>query len=763
MGLAGMAVSHEGRRIEIRGAVQGVGFRPFLHRLAGETSITGSVRNLPGGVCVEAEGEPDRLDEFLARLSAEAPPGARVDGLAIAHRTPAGAQAFRILASTGAGHRGPVPLDVAPCGACVEELFDPASRRFGYAFLSCASCGPRYSILESLPYDRERTTMRLFPMCPACTSEYEDPTDRRFHAQTNACAECGPRLHLWDHRGGSLAGGDRALQGAVDALREGATVAVKGLGGFQLLVRADGPRAVGRLRARKGRPDKPLALQVRDLSVARSLCTLSPKEERALASREAPIVLARRRRDQGLPIADAVAPGCSDLGLLLPATPLHHLLARRLGVPLVATSGNRSGEPILTVDEEARVGLAGVADVYLVHDRPIAHAVDDSIVRESAGRIRVLRAGRGYAPLSIRAPGVAPGVVARGSFLKNTTCVGDADQLWVSPHVGDLGSRASTERAAQGTSWLATLGGGCVRTVATDLHPEAARGEASATSVEVQHHYAHVLACLAEQGEERPVLGIVWDGTGYGLDGTIWGGEFLRADPAGFERLGHLRRFALPGGERAVREGRRAALGILYELRGRAGLHDVGHAPVRSFSPSERRLLGQALDAQLRCPTTSSMGRLFDAVASLCGLRQISTFEGQAAMALEGLAGGVTDPVPYPFPLCTRGLSFEADWGPLVRAVCEDVRRGVDVPRIAAGFHASLVAVAVAAAEQVAIPRVVLSGGCFQNRLLLDALVPELRAAGFDVLVPERVPPNDGGIALGQAFHAARAVRAEEE
>lgn len=747
-------------RADVRGTVQGVGFRPFAFRLAAELGLTGWVTNTPGGAVVEAEGPRAIIDEFLRRLRRDHPPACRIDALELAPVPPVGDTSFDIRPSATAGPVAvSVPPDLATCADCRREVFDSADRRFRYPFSSCTACGPRFSIVEAVPYDRARTTMRRFPLCPRCRAEYENPADRRFHAEPIACPDCGPRLELWRPDGAALAAGDDALGLAVEAVRAGRVVAVKGLGGFQLVCDARFAGAVAGLRRRKGREEKPFAVMVPDLSAAEACAEVSPAEARLLASPEAPIVLLRARRATGL--AAGVAPGNPLLGVMLPYTPLHHLLLADLGFPVVATSGNRTDEPICTDEREALARLAGLADVFLVHDRPIARPVDDSVVRVVLGRELVLRRARGYAPLIVPANEPLPPLLAVGAHLKNTVAVAVAAPAGVglSQHVGDLGSAEAHAAFRAAAVDLPALHGVHPVAVACDLHPDYASTRYAAETglrvMPVQHHHAHVLACLADNGAAGPCLGVAWDGTGLGTDGTAWGGEFLRVAGAGFERVAHLRPFPLPGGDRAAREPRRAALGVLYELFGADAFDRTDLPPLRAFTDAERAVLRTALARGVNAPLTSAAGRLFDAVAALVGLRQVATFEAQAAAELEW-AADETDG-EYPFDFAGRVL----DWGPAVRAVIGDVCRDECVGRIATRVHNTFAAMIVAVAARAGEPRVALTGGCFQNARLLTLAVGRLQAAGFEPLWHRRVPPNDGGIALGQVIAAARVLREE--
>lgn len=758
-------------RIRILGAVQGVGFRPFVYRLATGMGLNGWVRNSSRGVFVEAEGGEDKLGDFLHRLEAEKPPRAFIQSLESAFLDAAGFTRFEILPSDPSeGKLAFILPDIACCPDCLREILDPADRRYRYPFTNCTHCGPRFSIIRSLPYDRHRTTMGAFAMCPACRAEYDNPGDRRFHAQPNACPACGPHLELWDASGRVLAENEAALQAAVASLRDGKIVAVKGLGGFHLMADAGQEHVVTRLRQRKHREEKPLALMAPSLEVIREMCIGTPLEERALQSPESPIVLLRRRADGGgVPIAPAVAPRNPNLGVMLPYTPLHHLLMRDLGVPVVATSGNRSDEPICTDEREGLARLAGIADLFLVHNRPIARHVDDSIVRVVCGRELVLRRARGFAPLPIHQETPLPPLLAVGAHLKNTVAISVGNEVFLSQHIGDLETVQAADAFARAAEDLQRLYDLQPQAIACDLHPDYRSThfaqQTRAPLVRVQHHYAHVLACMAENEQAGPVLGVSWDGTGYGPDGTVWGGEFLVATRQSFSRAAHLRGFPLPGGEKAIQEPRRTALGLLYALLGRDVFLRDDLPLLRAFTARERASLQTMLDRNINSPQTSSVGRLFDAVAALVGLQQVSRFEGQAAMELEFALTGVETLEAYSLPVAPRAGESSSparpsqplmvDWGPLALEVLEDVRRHTPAGMIAARFHNALAASILEVARAVGMERVALTGGCFQNRYLTERAVHLLRGGGFTPYWHQRIPPNDGGIALGQIIAAA--------
>lgn len=747
----------------LEGTVQGVGFRPFVYRVAKALGVRGWVRNDAQGVTICATASPDVLRRFEETLQSEAPSAATIVSFRRIPTTPLefspDAIAFRILESDATESIGAfISPDLAVCTDCLRELHDPTNRRYRYPFINCTNCGPRFTIVEALPYDRPNTTMRRFVMCDACRAEYENPLDRRFHAQPNACPACGPHLELWDPHGTLLADREDALAQAVDAVRKGLVLAVKGLGGFHLVVDARNEEAVRLLRRRKRREEKPLALMAPSLSAVEIMGFLSERERCLLTSPTAPILLLRRRPEAN--VAPSVAPGNPYLGVMLPYTPLHHLLMESLGFPVVATSGNLSEEPICIDEHEAIRRLGGdepIADLFLVHNRPIARHADDSVVRVVLGEEMVLRAARGYAPYSMAVETPFPTILAVGPHLKNTVAISSGKRVFVSQHVGNLETAeafAVFRRVVDDFRELYALE---PLLVVRDLHPDylsSQFAENSGLSTQgVQHHAAHVFACMAERRVEPPLLGVSWDGTGFGPDGTVWGGEFLRINSEGsWERAAHLRTFPLPGGETAVKEPRRSALGVLAEVFGDAAYTMRTLPTLRAFREEELSVLRQALARRLNTPLTSSVGRLFDAIASLVGLRQRAAYEGQAAMELEWRLAGVDERSVYPLPLVDSVL----DWEPLIRALLEDFRRGVSVGVLSARFHNALVEGILAVAERVGEPRVVLTGGCFQNVTLLEGAVRRLRERGFDVEWPRRVPPNDGGIALGQIFGAVR-------
>jgi hydrogenase maturation protein HypF len=761
-------------RLIARGAVQGVGFRPFVYRLADSLELKGYVLNSGEGAVIEIEGVPARLQEFRSRLEREKPPRASIQGLEVSHLDPRGFADFEIRPSLSGPLTSVVLPDIGTCADCLVEILNPRDRRFRYPFTNCTNCGPRFSIIEALPYDRGNTTMRAFDMCRDCRREFDDPSDRRFHAQPNACPQCGPEVELWDGCGKISAHRDEALQQAARLLREGAVLASKGIGGFLLMVRADEEEGVRRLRHRKNREEKPFALMYPSLQKVARDCHVSALEGALLVSPESPIVLLSRRQDerQAATVAPSVAPGNPYLGVMLPYSPLHHLLMAQLGLPVVATSGNFSEEPICIDEREAVNRLGGIADWFLVHNRPIARHVDDSVVRIVADRELVLRRARGYAPFPVLVDQPLAPMLACGAHQKSTVAVSVDRQVFMSQHIGDLETAQAVDAFRKVAADLQQLYAIKPKLVACDLHPDYASTrfavqftqEAGLDLLPVQHHYAHILSCMAENELTGSCLGVSWDGTGYGLDHTIWGGEFLRMDDCGFRRLARLRLFPLPGGERAVKEPRRSALGLLFQLFGER-LFEMTHIPLLgAFSRQEKAVLKSMLTRGVNAPLTSSAGRLFDAIAALAGARYTVRFEGQAAMELEFAAETVPDETVYPFSLEAE-TEAEAgqvvNWERLIRAVLEDSEKGVSMPVIARRFHNTLAAAILEVARHAGEKRVVLSGGCFQNRLLTEITLRLLKEAGFLPYWHQRVPPNDGGIALGQLMAASRVSERE--
>ncbi|MEV8530515.1 carbamoyltransferase HypF [Streptomyces sp. NPDC051211] len=774
------------RRVTVRGVVQGVGFRPYVYTRATGLGLAGHVTNTPEGVVAEVEGAPAAVSEFCDRLAADAPPLAVVDAVDHCEVPVAGGAGFTIVASrTGGPARTLVSPDVATCADCLAELADPADRRHRHPFITCTHCGPRFTIVTGLPYDRAHTTMSRFPMCPDCSREYADPADRRFHAQPVACPACGPRLRLLAGRPARASSDADPVAGARRLLAAGAILAVKGLGGYHLACDAAQPGAVAELRRRKARGDKPFALMARNLSDVEHLVHIGPEERSLLTGGVRPIVLLRRRA--AADPADRIAPRCPDLGVMLPYTPVHHLLLGLPGDPpgprlLVMTSGNLAGEPIVTDDDEALERLAHLADAWLVHDRPIHVPCDDSVVRVCDGEPLTVRRSRGYAPLPVPLPLPVPAILAVGGDLKNTFCLGEGRRAWLSAHIGDMDDLATQYAFERAERQLESITGVTPALLAADRHPGyrsgrwARRNAGERPLVRVQHHHAHIASAMAEHGLDggRRVIGVAFDGTGYGEDGAVWGGELLLADYAGFTRFAHLAYVPLPGGDAAVQRPYRTALAHLRA----AGLGWTPDLPcTAACPPDELGVLATLLDRNLNCVPTSSMGRLFDAVSSLAGICHRAGYEAQAAIELESAALGApaapgpgSGPHPGPgpgyafalrVPPAAVGGPVTADPAPVLAAVVADVRAGVDPALIAARFHTSVAELVAAlcgiARERHGLDTVALTGGVFANTLLSAACARLLRERGFTVLRHRRVPPNDGGLALGQLMVAAAA------
>ncbi len=769
------------RRIEIQGAVQGVGFRPFVYRTAQIAGVHGYVLNCPTGVVIEAEGNPPAIDRFLSALRDELPPLARIDQINIAPATPNGEQGFAIRESLAAeGRFAFVPPDAAPCPDCLRELTTRGDRRYHYPFINCTNCGPRYTIIRDVPYDRAKSTMAPFRMCAACQAEYEDPANRRFHAEPNACPDCGPSLALLSAE--ELASGGvpefnlraDALEETRRLLRAGAIVAIKGLGGFHLACAAADDRAVSLLRERKRRSGKAFAIMVKDLATARRLCEVTEADRALLESPRRPIVLMRRRAEAS--ISPNVAPGNDSLGVLLPYTPLHHLLFEGSPGPegfpgcdaLVMTSGNLSEEPIVSRNEDAWPQLKGLADYFLFHNREIQTRVDDSVVRTFEDREYPVRRSRGFAPdpIDLRMP--VREILACGGELKNTLCLTKDHYAILSPHIGDLENLETMEFFREALTHLKRFFGISPEVVAYDLHPnylstrfalEESELPADLPRIGVQHHHAHIASCMADNGlvlskGAGRVIGVALDGTGYGTDGKIWGGEFLACDFAGFDRRGHLRYIPLAGGDAAIRQPWRSALAYLRDAFG----PEASGLPLpltREVRPRERRFVEKMIERKIQTVETSSCGRLFDAVASILGVRHQTTYEGQAAIELEAAASSASGTYPYAL---TGDTPFQADLRPCIEAIAREHQSGASVADISARFHRTMACVVCDAClrirESDGLNRVCLSGGTFQNLRLLRHTLDQLRAQRFEVFVHRRVPTNDGGLSLGQALVA---------
>lgn len=751
--------------VTVHGIVQGVGFRPFVYRLAHRFGLTGSVINNGDGVLITIQGPSDQLDLFVRALAHEAPPVARILRLeveAAGPDTPA-AKDFRILASERAGRPSTqIAPDLALCPDCAGEILDPDNRRYLYPFTNCTNCGPRFSIVEHVPYDRPNTSMRLFEMCGRCAREYHDPLDRRFHAQPNACPDCGPALSWHDQDGRPLEGD--CLTRASHALAQGRVVAIKGLGGFHLAVDGTSDAAVALLRVRKRRPAKPLAIMVADLEIARRFARISPEEEALLISPEHPIVLLPRRKVSAL--AENLAPGLGMIGIMLPYTPLHLLLLTRSSTPeaLVMTSGNASDEPICLTNDEALNRLRGLADFFLLHNREIVTRVDDSVVRIMDGRVRLLRRARGYSPVPLVLHQPVVDLLACGAEMKSSFCIVRNNEAYISQHIGEISRAETYDFYQESIAHLGEVLETVPARVICDRHPDYQSSRYARTlnlpCLAIQHHHAHIGAVMAEHDLAGPVLGIVLDGAGYSDDGTVFGGEIFQADRSGYQRLGRLGHLLLPGGDRAALEPWRMGLSLIHAGLGLDGLAENRLPPgLAAIDQNRRNLIAQLLDKGINTPATSSCGRLFDAVASLLGLCQLNAYEGQAAMLLEHRAA--TAPpgeasIRYPVTFGSREGVRVIQSAPLAALILGDLRNGVAVGDIALRFHRwlcdALVALVCDLASDRGLKMVALAGGCMQNKLLYESLAADLRGQGLGVYGGEMVPMNDGGISLGQAF-----------
>jgi hydrogenase maturation protein HypF len=746
------------KTIEITGIVQGIGYRPFVYHLALAHSIRGWVLNNEKGVFIDAEGEDGSLERFIEGLTKLAPPLARIESLKALSLQPQGYPAFEIRESRGAGEGFTlISPDVATCEACQAELFSPLNFRHRYPFINCTLCGPRFSIIKDIPYDRHKTTMAPFTLCPVCRKEYENPLDRRFHAQPNACPACGPSLRLVDQKGETHPGD--ALDRTLELLLQGSIVAVKGIGGFHLVCDAKNHGAVSTLRSRKFREDKPFAVMCRDMEEVRAHCEVHEEEERLLCGPERPIVILNR--NEGSAIAPAVAPFQKTRGVMLPYSPLHHLLLHGPLKSLVMTSGNVSDEPIAYRNEEARDRLSGIADFFLLHDRDIHMRCDDSVVRVFQNRPYVMRRSRGYVPFPIKLPFDLEMILACGAELKNTFALSRGPYVFVSHHIGDLENMATLLSFEQGIEHFKALFSIEPKAVAYDLHPEYLSTKYALSllgipKVGVQHHHAHVVSAMAENGLDGEVIGVALDGTGFGSDGTIWGGEFLRADLRDFKRVAHLRQVPMPGGSMAVKEPWRMAFAYLCEAFGDKAMELDW---IKRRDPRKCEILRKMIKQKVNSPLTSSMGRLFDAVSSLLGIRDRVNYEGQAAVELE-MAADSNVKEEYPFEIQATEWPMIVDPMEMMKGILQDSVLGLTPSFISAKFHGTMARLVVETCRRIrsesGLERVVLSGGVFQNILLLDWALRGLREAGFDVYTHHLVPTNDGGISLGQAVIAHR-------
>ncbi len=754
--------------VSVKGVVQGVGFRPFIYQLAYKHCLAGWVTNTSGEVRIEVEGDPLALDDFLRDLERNAPPQSHIIEVMSTRLSAAGYSGFEIRDSQAeAGKYQLISPDLATCADCRAETFDTTDRRYRYPFTNCTNCGPRFTIIEDIPYDRPLTTMKVFPMCPSCRAEYKNPLDRRFHAQPNACPVCGPRLQLVDAAGKEVVAAD-VVATAAGLLKDGKIVAVRGLGGFLLACDATNQGTVEELRRRKRRPAKPFAVMLSDVDAIRKRCSASDDEKALLTSASAPIVLLKLKENSD--IAASVAPGLKYLGVMLPYTPLHHLLMADVGRPLVMTSGNLSEEPIARDNTEALTRLDTIADYFILHNRDIFSRYDDSVVMHEGGARRMLRRARGFAPYPIRFAQPVPQVLGVGAQEKNTFCLTRDDNAFVSQHIGDMENLETIEHFENTLGLYKTMFRIEPQVIACDLHPDYfttkwAETEASRHGlplVKVQHHHAHIASCLAENDVSGKVIGVAFDGTGYGADGKIWGGEFLVADSNSFDRAAHLEYLPLPGGEAAVKKPYRTAIGYLYRLFGHEGLTMAARCPEHG-DRSEADLIARQIDRNLNVPETSSAGRLFDAVAALLGIRRWIQYDAQAAIELEMAAEGISTEASYPFDIDVEGGHRVIRVKKLFEGLIGDLDASVAVPEMAARFHNTIVDIIDKVCEIIrgdtGLDAVALSGGCFMNRRLLRQSIERLSRSGFKVYAHRDVPTNDGGISLGQVAVASHYVK----
>lgn len=748
-------------QITLTGLLQGIGFRPYVHRLAATYKLAGWVANDRDRVLIEIEGETQQLADFLSDLQNHVPACGHISELQQQTIPVIYQQGFYFKPSLNADDQAAVFAcpDIVVCDDCLTELFDANNRRYQHPFISCCHCGPRYSVMFGLPYDREQTSLRDFPLCVQCAAEYQNPNDRRFFAQTIACPDCGPQLSFCDATGKVITEKQSALNATINALQQGKIIALKAIGGFQLLVDANNSKAVARLRTLKHRASKPFAVMVGSIAQAEQLCDISPIEQQLLRSSASPIVLAKANPSL---LLDNAAPKQALLGIMLPSSPVHHLLMAGLQIPVIATSGNRHGEPICIDNAQAFQQLNGIADFFLVHDRAILRPLDDSIVRVIVDTPTVLRRARGYVPTPISLKQPINTTLAVGGQLKNTVAIAHGHYVMLSQHLGDLEQRETTEQHSNTIADLSQFYALKAERVISDNHPDYVSSQyAQGVGLPlqtVQHHYAHILSCMAEHQLEAPVLGVAWDGTGLGTDKQLWGGEFLQINPYGWQRIAYCRPFPLVGGFIAIKEPRRAALGLLYACLGDKLFNGDYNHLLTAFSASELSLLRGMLNKQLNCPMTSSIGRLFDAFASLLGLCQISEFEGQAAMALEACA--MNSSAPHAVTASPHGVERDGclilDWQPLLESVLADLSLGCHED-IAAKIHHHLAAWIFAVAERNNAERIVLSGGCFQNAYLVESIVKAQQAKHYTLFRHANIPPNDGGLALGQIYASSLA------
>lgn len=752
--------------VEVHGIVQGVGFRPFVYQLAARLGLKGTVANTSAGVMIHVEGPPDPVESFCTDLQTKCPPLARISDIRFRPEALMNAQAFTIIPSENQSDSATfVAPDVAVCADCLREMQSPLDRRFGYPFINCTHCGPRYTIIEDIPYDRPKTAMKNFPMCAACRAEYQDPANRRFHAQPNACPDCGPRVWLCDNERRPMVTNDPVVS-ARGLIEKGHLLAVKGLGGFHLVADAANDHAVQTLRKRKNRPDKPFALMSPDIHAVRAYAHVTSAEASLLTSMARPIVLLEKRSPH--PLSEAVAPRNCYFGVMLPYVPLHHLLLDAGFIALIMTSGNRSGEPLVIENAAAFEQLSDIADYFLLHDRPIFQRNDDTIVQRAAGATRFIRRARGYVPTPVSLAYRVPPTLACGGELKNTLCLARDNHAIVSQHIGDMGTVRSFDFFRETVAHLKKISRITPRVIAYDLHPDYMSTQyaldfSDVRPVSVQHHHAHVVSCMAEHHLDGTVIGLALDGTGYGTDGAVWGGEVLVTSRAGFTRVAHLAYVPMPGGEAAIHAPWRMAIGYLYHAFGRE--IPVDSLPFfKRIDPRQYESVLEIISKNIRTPATSSAGRLFDGISALAGLIHTISFEGQAAIMLETAAGGFPSDAwaPYAWELLSVGEVRQINTAPMIRQVVQDLASGKAVSEISCRFHLTLIdmfgRLCREIREETGLNRVAMSGGVFQNKRLLEGLTGYLSRHAFDVYSPVKVPANDGGLSLGQAVAAGAMV-----
>lgn len=745
-------------QILIQGAVQGVGFRPFIYKLANELNLNGFITNTVNGVTIEVEGNENTLNEFVSRISSDKPRHSVIKSFNVKQLQPNGYKDFRIVESATSGEPTAIILpDIAVCNECLNEMFDPENRRYLYPFINCTNCGPRFSIIESLPYDRPNTSMKIFEMCDKCREEYENPLDRRFHAQPIACPDCGPRIQLLNQSGEIICEQKNAITESVKLIRQGKIVALKGLGGFQLIVNAYDDDAVQRLRERKHRDEKPFAVMFPSLEAVKNFCDVSEPEEKILNSPESPIVLVKKKNitlHQASAISELVAPKNPYLGVMLPYTPLHHLLMKEFGEPIIATSGNISEEPMCIDENEAIERLSGIADYFLIHNRPIVRPVDDSVVRVVKDKLMILRRARGFSPLPISIRNaVDENFVCVGGHLKNTISLKKGNEVFISQHIGDLENTEAEKYFSNTISDFKKMYEIEPGYYVHDLHPDYLStkycNQKNVITISVQHHLAHIAACYEENKPDGKCFAVCWDGTGYGLDGTIWGGEFFIYDEYEFQHFAQFRQFRLAGGDAAARDTRRSLAGILYEIFG----ENIPFEKLNlTHNKNDLTIFIQMLKKNINCFTTSSAGRLFDAVSALLNICQKSAYEGQAAMMLEFIADKKIKS-SYSFELIEKEKSI-IDWQPMFEEMFVDLKKELPASEISAKFHNTLVQIIIFLAKRVSQSNVLLTGGCFQNVFLLERAIERLTEEGFIPHWNKLVPTNDGGISFGQAVFA---------